>query len=66
MERVQDDVNPDSSMIIVHTPEKQIPFMGVITHEDGSKSADILNYRTKAHELVPAEKMMEMIITYLF
>ena len=54
-----------SAIRIIHSPEKNIPFMGVVINEDGVKCADIHNHRTKAHELIPAAVFLELLKSYL-
>ena len=54
-----------SMVKIIHSPKKNIPFMGVVINEDGVKCADIHNHKTKVHELIPAAVFMELLKTYL-
>lgn len=49
---------------IIHSPEKNIPFMGVVTNADGTKCVDIQNRRTKAHELIPATVFLHLLESY--
>ena len=51
---------------IVYTPKKKFPAFGVKINDDGIPCMDVMNPRTKEHELIPFDNAIKWIEASLY